>query len=124
VTNTKIANGTAPELRMYLINAQVTPQSPVKKVTLNFAENLGGLLSNLEVNGDKHVVDGGLLQANGKVIGKSGAGRAAIVVNMTSTAEGTGFSRGTLELHATQGKIETFSIGGLQLFIDNVCMTK
>lgn len=125
VTNGQIALGAAPELRMYLINAQVTPIAPVRKVSLKFAENLGSLLSNIEVNGSKHVVQGGLSSVNGMVIGDATTGWAVVTANITSAAPGVGFNRGTLELYALAGgEIQTFSIGGQQLVIDDVCMTK
>jgi len=124
VQNSNQARGGAPELRMYLISANVKPQAPIKKVELKFAENIGSLVSNLEVNGQKRVVQGGLSQANGKVMGRPSKGRAAIIVNLDSTATGSGFNRGTLALHATNGAIESWSIGGQQLFVDEVCMTK
>lgn len=126
ITDTKIAGGTAPELRTYLMNAQVVPNKPVKKVTLNIAEaSSGGAAphANIEVNGEKHEVTGGLASVNGKVIGKSPAGNAAIVVNLAPATAGN-WNVGTLELHATKGKIESFAFGGLQVFIDNVCFTK
>jgi hypothetical protein len=126
ITNTKLAGGTAPELRTYLMNAQVVPNKPVKKVTLNIAEaSSGGAAphANIEVNGEKHEVTGGLATINGKVIGKSPAGNAAIVVNLAPATAGN-WNVGTLELHATKGKIESFAFGGLQVFIDNVCFSK
>jgi hypothetical protein len=126
ITNTKLAGGTAPELRTYLMNAQVVPNAPVKKVTLNIAEaSSGGAAphANIEVNGEKHEVSGGLASLNGKVIGKSPAGSAAIVVNLAPAAVGN-WNVGTLELHATKGKIESFSFGGLQVFLDNICFVK
>jgi hypothetical protein len=126
ITNTRLAGGTAPELRTYLMNAQVVPNAPVKKVTLNIAEaSSGGAAphANIEVNGEKHEVTGGLASLNGRVIGKSPAGNAAIIVNLAPAAAGN-WNVGTLELHATKGRIESFGFGGLQVFIDNVCFTK
>lgn len=126
IADTKLAGGTAPELRTYLMNAQVVPNKPVKKVTLNIAEaSSGGAAphANIEVNGEKHEVTGGLATINGKVIGKSPAGNAAITVNLAPATSGN-WNVGTLELHATKGKIESFGFGGLQVFVDNVCFTK
>jgi hypothetical protein len=108
------------------MNAQVVPNKPVKRVTLDIAEaSSGGAAphANIEVNGEKHEVTGGLASINGKVIGKAPAGSAAIVVNLAPSTGGN-WNVGTLELHATKGKIESFAFGGLQVFVDNVCFTK
>lgn len=126
IADSKIAGGTAPELRTYLMNAQVVPNKPVKKVKLHIAEaSSGGAAphANIEVNGEKHEVTGGLASINGKVIGKSPAGNAAIIVNLAPSAAGN-WNVGTLELHATKGRIESFAFGGLQVFIDDVCFAK
>lgn len=127
VQNSRLAQGSAPELRMVMTNATVTPDSPIRKVELKFAENTGGAgpISNLEVNGEKRVVKGGLIQANGKVLGNKSTGKAAVIVSYDTVAEGIGFNRGTLRLHATRGAIESWSIGGSsQFFLDDVCITR
>lgn len=108
------------------MNAQVVPNAPVRQVRLNIAEaSSGGAAphANIEVNGERHEVTGGLARINGKVIGKSPAGNAAIIVNLAPAAQGN-WNVGTLELHATKGRIESFGFGGLQVFVDNVCFVK
>jgi len=126
ITNTRLAGGTTPELRTYLMNAQVMPDVPVREVTLNIAEaSSGGAAphANIEVNGEKYVVIGGLAGINGTVIGNSATGNAAVVVNLAPAAAGN-WSVGTLELHATKGKIESFAFGGLHVFLNNICFMK
>lgn len=126
ITDTKLAGGAAPELRTYLMNAQVVPNAPVRKVRMNIAEaSSGGAAphANIEVNGEKHEVTGGLATLNGKVIGKSPAGAAEIFVDLAPAASGN-WNVGTLELNAVKGRIESFAFGGLQVFFDNVCFLK
>ena len=126
IANTRLAGGTAPELRTYLMNAQVMPDVPVREVTLNIAEaSSGGAAphANIEVNGDRYEVIGGLAGINGTVIGNSAAGNAAVFVNLAPAAVGN-WNVGTLELHATKGTIESFAFGGLQVFLNNICFVK
>jgi hypothetical protein len=126
ITGTKLAGGTAPELRTHRVTAQVVPKKPVKKVRLNIAEaSSGGAAphANIEVNGEKHEVTGGLATINGEVIGKAPAGSAEILVNLAPATAGN-WNVGTLELHAIKGEIESFGFGGLQVFVDNVCFVK
>lgn len=123
VRGSRIAQEVAPELWMNQLNMRVTPTTPAEKVEIRFAENVGSLIANIAVNGKRHVIYDGLAGANGKTLGKKGVGKAAIIVNYDSTAEGSGFNRGELRMHATKGKIETWSIGGQHLYIDNVCFT-
>ena len=120
VRGSAIARETAPELWMNQLNVKVTPNRPVNRVSIQFAENVNSLLANVAVNDRKRVVDGGLSQLNGKVLGKKG-NRAVFVVNYDSTSTGGGYNRGELRLHATKGKIHNWTIGGQHLFIDNVC---
>ena len=123
VRSSRLAQETAPELWSNQLNIRMTPNTPVKKVELKFAENVGSLLANIEVNGRKRVIHDGLAGANGKTLGRKGVGKAAIIVNYDSTSTGSGYNRGELRLHATKGKIKTWSIGGQHLFLDNVCIT-
>lgn len=123
VRGSALAQQAAPELWMNQLNVRVTPDSPVSRVEIQFAENVGSLLANIAVNGKKRVVQDGLAGANGKTLGKKGVGKAAIIVNYDSTATGSGYNRGELRIHATKGKIESWTIGGQHLFIDNVCFT-
>jgi hypothetical protein len=117
--NTTFANGKAPELRMYLINAKVVPEAPLKKVTLKFAQNAGSQLVNFEVNGDRRVETTGLPSLNGKVVGGS-----AVIVNVNPSSTSGNHPGGTLEIHSTAEKIKNFGIGGVQLYVDRVCMVR
>ncbi len=120
VRGSALAQQAAPELWMNQLNVKVTPNRPVNRVTIQFAENVNSLLANVAVNDRKRVVNGGLAQLNGKVLGKRG-NRAVFVVNYNSTSTGGGFNRGEMRLHATKGKIKNWTIGGQHLYIDNVC---
>ena len=117
--NTTFANGKAPELRMYLINAKVVPEAPLKKVTLKFAQNVGSQLVNFEVNGDQRVETTGLPSLNGKVVGGS-----AVIVNVNPNSTTGNHPGGTLEIHSTAEKIKHFGIGGVPLYVDRVCMAR
>jgi hypothetical protein len=59
-----------------------------------------------------------LASLQGRVLGDASVGRASVTVTMT----GTDPDVGTLEMLATSGKIEKFSIGGVQLFFDDFCL--
>jgi hypothetical protein len=125
VVGSTIAGGVVPELRTYGRSTLVTPDKPIRKVTMKIAENTGGTgaHANIEVNGDFHEIAGGLATANGRVIGNAAKGTAEVVVNMTPSASGT-WNIGTLELRARQGKIESYSVSGIQVLKDDECIWK
>lgn len=117
-TNTSFANGDKPELRMFLINAQVMPDEPLRKVTLKFAQNKSSQLVNLQINDDKRVSTNGLQWFHNKLVG-------GVRVSVQKASSGAGaFPGGTLELAAAAGKIKTFAVGGVQLFVDDVEIVK
>lgn len=123
VTNTMIAGGSAPEIRTYLLNPRVTPNTPALRVKMRVSEATGGAAphANIEVNGAVHEVTSGLATANGKIVGDSSNGGLAMVnVNLAPTLNGN-WNQGTLELVAIQGQINTFTVGGVQVFIDDQC---
>jgi hypothetical protein len=120
VVSSNIPQGGAPSLKLYSINAQLTPTSPVQEVRLRFAENTGGAyIQNFEVNGQKRVLQGGLSQLHQKTMGNA-------QIHVTAAPGGGNFIVGTLEMRALPGaSIGTFSIGGnSQFFIDDVCIKK
>ncbi len=120
---TQIAGGTAPEFRLYLLNAHVEPNTPVNTVTFNFGHQLGlgGGQSNLGVNGALIEVTTSLANLDGIVMGDPSIGTVRVNVALIG-AIGTSPEQGTLTLTALTGQIEKWTIGGVQLYIDNVCM--
>ncbi|MCA9473281.1 MAG: hypothetical protein KC594_14565 [Nitrospira sp.] len=120
VVSSNIPQGGAPSLKLYSINVQLTPTSPVEGVRLKYAENTGGAyVQNFEVNGQKHVLQGGLFQLNNRRIGNT-------EIFVTANQGGGNFIVGTLEIRAKPGtSIASFSIGGnSQFFVDDVCIKK
>jgi hypothetical protein len=120
---TQIAGGTAPEFRLYLLNAHVTPNTPANSVTFNFGHQLGvgGGQANLGVNGGLVEVTTSLANLNGIVMGDPSIGTVQVTVALNG-AVGVSPEQGTLTLTALSGQIEKFTIGGVQLYVDNVCM--
>ncbi len=123
IFNGNIARGIdSPELRMYLINALVTPDAPLRRVRFRFAENVAALLANIAINGERHVVTGGLALAHQQVV-SSATGDVRVTVTMDQPGAGN-FQGGEVELEALSGAIDSFGLGGLQFFIDDVCMQR
>lgn len=120
VVSSNIPQGGAPSLKLYSINVQLTPTTPVQEIRLRFAENTGGAyIQNFEVNGQKRVLQGGLSQLHQTTTGNA-------KIHVTAAPGGGNFIVGTLEMRANQGtSIASFSIGGnSQFFIDDVCIKK
>lgn len=119
----QIAGGPAPEFRLYLLNAHVEPNTPMDTVTFNFGHQLGlgGGQANLGVNGALIEVTTSLATLNGIVMGNPAIGTVQVTVVLNGPV-GTSPEQGTLTLTALTGQIEKFSAGGVQLYLDNVCM--
>lgn len=119
---TQIAGGLAPEFRLYILNAHVEPNTPANSVTFNFGHQLGlgGGQANLGVNGALVEVTTSLAALNGIVMGDPSIGTVQVTVALNG-AVGTSPEQGTLTLTALTGQIEKWTIGGVQLYIDNVC---
>jgi hypothetical protein len=119
----QIAGGPAPEFRLYLLNAHVQPNTPQNSVTFNFGHQLGlgGGQANLGVNGSLIEVTTSLAGLNGMVMGDPSIGRVQVTVALTG-AVGTSPEQGTITLTALTGQIEKWTIGGVQVYVDNVCM--
>jgi hypothetical protein len=116
---TTFAKGSAPpELRMYLINARVRPNAPVRKVVLKFAQTAASGLVNIQVDGDHRVGTHGLQGFHNQVIG------GARVTVRKNPATGVNFPGGELELEAIDGKFRNFGVGGLVFLIDDVRLVK
>jgi len=75
---TQIAGGTAPELRLYLINAHVEPNTPLNSVTFNFGHQLGlgGGQANIGINGHVVEVTTSLAALDGLIMGDPAIGTA------------------------------------------------
>lgn len=120
---TQIGGGPAPEFRLYLINAHVEPNTPKNSVTFNFGHQLGlgGGQANLGVNGSLTEVTTSLASLDGAVMGDPAIGTVDVSVVLNGPV-GTSPEQGTVTLLARTGLIEKFTIGGIQVYIDNVCM--
>jgi hypothetical protein len=120
---TQIAGGTAPEFRLYILNAHVEPNTPVSSVSFNFGHQLGlgGGQANLGVNGGLVEVTTSLANLDGIVMGEPSIGTVRVNVALNGPI-GTSPEQGTLTLTALTGQIEKWTVGGVQLYVDNVCM--
>lgn len=100
------AGGSGNELQVNNINLVFKFDTPMNSLKLLFGEYGGNL--NIEINGD-FVNFEDFAAINGATIGG---------VGVSVPSGGLGNDMGTLEL---SGSIETFLIGGQELFIDDVC---
>jgi hypothetical protein len=98
------ASGSGQEIGVNNVNLDFEFGCPLRKLSLAFGEYGGNL--NVEINGEFHNF-GDFADKNGATIG----GVAVAIVN------GHGNDTGTLEL---SGAITSFSIGGQELWIDDV----
>lgn len=124
VNNTALALGAAPEIHTYLLNAQIIPNAPVSKVTMQIAQNVGAsgnAKANLGVNGELREFSGPLSLADGKKMGKPGMGEVEVSVSLTPDGGDSYWHRGTLTLTALSGLIEKVTIGAQGGNIDNAC---
>ncbi len=119
--NSAIAGGPNPELRTYLINAQVIPNTPLDRVTwkFGFTNSLDGSVANLGVNGQMVEIDGAIADLHGRILGHPALGRVLVTVALAEASP----ERGTVTLQAISGKIHRFAVGGRQDFVDDICMT-
>ena len=120
---TRIAGSTAPEFRLYLLNAHVEPNTPQNSVTFNFGHQLGlgGGQANLGVNGALVEVTTSLAALDGIVMGDPAIGTVQVSVALNGPI-GTSPEQGTVTLQALTGQIHKFSAGGVQFYFDDVCM--
>lgn len=124
VVTSEIAGGASPELSLYLVSVEIVPKQPVTRVRTRLAQNIsqtGGFANaNIQVNGEKHESPSGFAAMDGKSIGRPAKGTATIAANVTPSGGGN-WHNGTLELNATQGAIESFTLGGHSWRIDDMC---
>lgn len=106
IENTGMAGGSGNEARLRNITARMLFDPPTKRMTLYFGEFGGNI--NVRVNGGILINKPNLDALNGLVIN----GVTITVVN------GHGADRGRI---LATGPINSFSIGGQVLWIDNVC---
>jgi hypothetical protein len=120
----QISGGPAPEFRLYLINAQVVPDTPAATMSYRFGHFVNGKSgvahANLGVNGELIEVTTGMSSLNGRVLGDPAIGTALVTVTMT-TLPGDSPERGTVQIQAQTGSIAKVTIGGIQKFVDDVC---
>jgi len=121
----RIAEGTAPEFRLYVINAHIVPNTPATAVSYkfgHFANGSSGVAhANLGVNGELVEVTTGMASLNGRVLGDPAIGTALVTVNML-TPPGASPEKGTVQLQALTGLIEKFTVGGIVMYIDDMCI--
>ena len=97
---------------------------------MKFAQQLGvtgQLPANLEVNGDRRDFRGALSQADGGEMGDATKGMAKLRVNLVADAStqdqpNSYWHRGTVEVRATSGAIESISFGAQAFNFDDVCI--
>jgi hypothetical protein len=110
IDNKGYAKGTGNDINANNVNLRFRFDYPLKKITLKFGE-LGGN-NNMLVNGDFRNV-GNLVSLNGATVG-------GVNVAVNATQQG-GNWYGIIVL---DGAIKEFSIGGQELWLDEICPTK
>ena len=123
--NTAIAGGLAtPELRTYLINAHFEPTIPASDIEMAFGHQgaVNGKHANLGVNGELVEVTTTMAALNGRILGDPNLGQVLVTVNITAGA-GTTHEKGTIHLQAINGAIVQTTAGGVQLYLDDYCVT-
>ena len=118
--NSSFASGQSPEFKPYVIRAQIVPNVPLSTVTMRFMEQLNafrGQDNNFEVNGVVLAITSDLTSLNTTVIG------GALVTVTLDAVQPANRVTGTLEITAQASSITSFGIGGIQTYVDDVCMT-
>ena len=110
VKGTNLAQGTGNEINTNNVNLKFNFNYPGRKIVLKFAE-LGGN-NNINVNGT--------FQNVGDLINLDGTNIAGNQVTVTATQQGNNWVGSLI----VDGSITSFSIGGQELWMDNVCFTK
>ena len=110
IDNKGYAKGTGNDINANNVNLRFKFDYPLKKITLKFGE-LGGN-NNMLVNGDFRNV-GNLVSLNGATVG-------GVNVTVNATQQGSNWY-GIIIL---DGAIKEFSIGGQELWLDEICPTK
>ncbi|MGI9553821.1 MAG: hypothetical protein ACR2NC_02765 [Thermodesulfobacteriota bacterium] len=111
IKGTNLAGGTGNEINTNNVNLKFNFNYPGKKIVLKFAE-LGGN-NNINVNGTfQNVAD--LINIDGTVIDGN-------QITVTATQQGNNWV-GTMIVDGNN--ISAFSIGGQELWMDDVCFTK
>lgn len=110
VDNKGYARGSGNDINANNVNLRFKFDYPLKKISLKFGE-LGGN-NNMLVNGDFRNV-GNLVTLNGATVG-------GVAITVNATQQGANWY-GVIVL---DGAIREFSIGGQELWLDDVCPTK
>ena len=119
VRSSMIAGGNAPELRAYLVNVQVVPDTPAQGVSMRYGRTGGTRFANLAVNGELTEIDGSMTDVDNRVLGSPLQGRVLVRV----TPDNTDHESGTIELFPLTGAIHRFAVGGVPHYLDDVCLT-
>ena len=110
IKGSNLAQGTGNEINTNNVNLKFNFNYPGRKIVLKFAE-LGGN-NNINVNGT--------FQNVGDLINLDGATIAGNQVTVTATQQGNNWIGSLI----VDGNVTGFSIGGQELWMDNVCFTK
>jgi hypothetical protein len=131
VTQSRLAQGTSPEVALTMVGMQVIPNQPVQEVSMLVAQQLGlngALPAYLEINGERHDFLGSFNQANNKVLGSAPAGRARFKADLVQDEPGENgpsyWHRGRMGARALQGGIETITIGAQAARVDQICFKR
>lgn len=127
VQRSQIAGGSAPELALYLVSVEVRPNQPITHMRVKVAQSISqtGAFANanIAVNGERHESPNGFAGMNGHTIGRPGKGRVQITSSMAPVGDGN-WQRGTLELRAVSGHIESILLGGHSWHLDDYCIAR
>jgi hypothetical protein len=131
ITQSRLAQEASPEVSLTLVGMQVIPREPVQEVSMLVAQQLGvggNLPAYIEINGEKHDFSGSFIQAHDKVLGNVAQGRARFKADLVQDAAGSGgpsyWHRGRMGARAVSGGIESITIGGQAVHLDQICFKR
>ena len=124
LASSMIAGGNVPEMELKLVSVRVVPTLPITEMRTRLAQNIsptgGFAYSHISVNDDIFETPNGFEAMNGIALDDAAVGTADVSATMTPVVGGNWLS-GTLEIQATQGVIESFTLGGHTWRIDDMC---
>ena len=129
VKSSSNAGGSGPEMYTYQANLLIEPRRPVTQIRFRVGESRGGPNNpvgghaNILFNGTRHIITGGLNNANGRVLLGDNGARARIEVRMSQSSTDSHWWSGTLTVTAKTAEIASFGIGGVPVVVDDVCFT-
>ncbi len=127
ISPSRLAGNDGIELHLNNAGIQINFNQPAKAVFMSIAQNTGpynkALISNLGINGEDIQMLNGFASTDGLVLGKNAIGQVIVSTNLTSPEPQVPaiWISDLITFSAESGAIESISIAGQQLNIDDIC---